>query len=200
MPAIDTDKTTSRLLSRLFGSIAAIVWVTLAGPVASDPLTVYYAGELNTLNDPDGLLPGVGVGATFTGSDAIDSNLFSLWGPIVNDAIRFAYGPGSVEVDVGGDVYSQRISEIWIAHWMRRTAGSRLPGNRVGHIGERAAASMALLPRWLPPRQTRYPRSPLRMTPPLSSQDSLRPGEAKRWSEHARIKMAAMCPAITRSP
>ena len=93
--------------------VAAFVVIANAGPSTAEPITVGYSGVIGTVDDPLGLIPGVVPGTTFSGTYTLDPDLFTTTGPL-GFFISHTPGPGSVEVDIGGNLFSRVVDIILI--------------------------------------------------------------------------------------
>ena len=95
--------------------VAAFVVIANAGPSTATPIIVGYSGVIDTVDDPFGLIPGVVPGTTFSGTYTLDPDLFTVAIPGSSPGIFLhGFGPGSVEVDIGGNLFSRVVGFVMI--------------------------------------------------------------------------------------
>jgi hypothetical protein len=97
----------------IFVVAAAFVVIANAGPSTATPIIVGYSGVIDTVDGDGTFLPGVVPGTTFSGTYTLDPDLFTTPGspfPI----FTHTPGPGSVEVDIGGNLFSQDVYSVAI--------------------------------------------------------------------------------------
>ncbi len=87
------------------------------GPSTAEPITVGYSGVIDTVDDPNGVVPGLSEGMSFQGSYTLDPDLFTtatfsgftgLW--------VHTPGPGVINVDIGGNVFSRSVESLRIGN------------------------------------------------------------------------------------
>ena len=105
---------------RLWCAAAPLLAVLVLGfgsPAGAAPITVGYAGVIDSVNDPDGLLPGISVGMSFQGTYPIDADQFAFsseaFGP-GSGIFEYTGGPGLHSIDIEGSLFSQDIDRVWI--------------------------------------------------------------------------------------
>jgi len=94
--------------------VAAFVVIAYVRPSTAVPLIVGYSGVIDTVDDPDGFLPGVVPGTTFSGTYTLDPDLFTTTTGPPGSVFFHRPGPGSVEVDIGGNLFSRVVDSILI--------------------------------------------------------------------------------------
>ena len=95
--------------------VAAFVVIANAGPSTAIPIIVGYSGVIFVVDDPFGLIPGVVPGTTFSGTYTLDPDLFTVAFPSFPAGIFLhGFGPGSVEVDIGGNLFSRVVGFVMI--------------------------------------------------------------------------------------